>query len=162
MTGEERADLTMHHKKADRVPVMCQLSLGHIILNSRFSPAEFIFDNEVYVDSLISLVKGYDFDGTLIGETGRNCEDLKKRLLRIENLKKGQMIYWNNGARTWCPEDDYPWYYSKEGTSRLFLGADFFQRLSLLEKSKIRGFRKCLRAAITSTFYYWSNQCPSS
>lgn len=35
MIGEERADLTMHHKKADRVPVMCQLSLGHIVLNSR-------------------------------------------------------------------------------------------------------------------------------
>ncbi len=34
MTGEERIRLTMNHQKADRVPVFCQLSLGHYKINS--------------------------------------------------------------------------------------------------------------------------------
>ena len=44
----------MRHGIPDRVPVMCQLALGHYFLHSRPRPAEIWFDSDVLIDTFLN------------------------------------------------------------------------------------------------------------
>ncbi len=57
MNSKERMALAMAHEKPDRVPVMCQLALGHYFLYSDFSPVDIWFDSETFVKSLLDRQK---------------------------------------------------------------------------------------------------------
>ena len=46
MTGKRRIAAAMRHERVDRVPVMCQLAIGHYLLNSGIAPAELWFTSE--------------------------------------------------------------------------------------------------------------------
>ena len=52
MNSRERVAAAMGHRIPDRVPVLCQLALGHYFLHSQFEPAEIWFDSEVFVRTL--------------------------------------------------------------------------------------------------------------
>ena len=49
MNSRERVASAMRHEIPDRVPVMCQLALGHYFLHSGHAPADIWFDSEVFV-----------------------------------------------------------------------------------------------------------------
>jgi hypothetical protein len=70
MTGRERVALAMSHREPDRVPVMCQLSVGHFVLKTGCSPVEFRHDPDVYADVLYRVRELYAFDGILVSVPG--------------------------------------------------------------------------------------------
>lgn len=54
----------------DRVPVMCQLSIGHMVLVTGSNPMELWHDPEVYADALFDIRERYGFDGILVSVPG--------------------------------------------------------------------------------------------
>lgn len=107
MTSKERMAAAMRHQTPDRVPVMCQLSLGHYFLNCKNTPSKIWFDSETFAKSLIDLRQKYKFDGVLINLPGRpdNWED---NIERIEKQEDAENIVWKNGYETVVPHDDNP------------------------------------------------------
>jgi len=43
----------MNHQTPDRVPVMCQLALGHYFLNCGGKPSKIWFDSEAFAGALV-------------------------------------------------------------------------------------------------------------
>ena len=84
----------MRHECPDRVPVMCQLALGHYFLHSGHEPAEIWFDSEVFVRTLIEFQQRYRFDGFLINVPGRPPDwrrwlsDQRRRPARTADLEQ--------------------------------------------------------------------------
>ncbi|MCK6473151.1 MAG: hypothetical protein L6R28_15510 [Planctomycetes bacterium] len=114
MTGRERMALAMRHQKADRVPVMCQLSIGHYMVNTEFPGYEIWHSSEVFAECLVRLARKYRFDGVMINLPGRP-ENWKKNVERlvVSDEKEGEdLIFWKNypGA-TKCPHDDNAHHY---------------------------------------------------
>src|SRR3972149_1381206 len=66
MTGKERILAAMRKEPVDRVPVMCQLAIGHYLLNTDVTPAELWFTSEGFARALVTLQQRYRFDGILI------------------------------------------------------------------------------------------------
>lgn len=92
----------------DRTPVMCQLSVGHMLLQLGVSPAELWFDAPIYLEVLRTLREIYDFDGILISLHGHDPE-WKKAVERIEQRNGGEeWIFWKNGDTSIFPPDDLP------------------------------------------------------
>ena len=91
----------------DRVPLMCQFSIGHMLQQLDVSPAELWFDPDVFAHALLSLREMYDFDGVLISLHGHNPhwrDDVESRRL----TQDGEEILWRNGDKTICAYDDLP------------------------------------------------------
>lgn len=102
----------------DRVPVMCQLSLGHYFLHSGIDPVKVWYTTEGFVEALIRMRERYQFDGILVNLPGRdpNYED---HVDRIETRQGERIMRWKNGSYTIFPDDDNPHYYMADG-SRYF------------------------------------------
>jgi uroporphyrinogen-III decarboxylase len=105
MNGKERIALAMQHQPPDRVPVMCQLSLGHYFLNTNLAPHEIWFTSEGFAEALVALQRRYQFDGILINIPGRP-RNLLNQIERLEKTEEGEMIQWRNGHVTLVPWDD--------------------------------------------------------
>ena len=114
MTGKERIRIAMEGSIPDRVPVMCQLSLGHYFLYSGIDPLEIWYTADGFSDALIALQKRYQFDGILVNLHGRP-ENWKEFVERIEDRHGEKFIWWQNGCYTKFPNDDNPHYYQKDG-----------------------------------------------
>jgi hypothetical protein len=97
--------LAMRHQEADRVPVMCQLALGHYFLNAGLAPHEIWFSSEGFAEALVAMQRRYRFDGILINLPGRPRGFLNQ-IKKIEKTKKGEVITWKNGHVTLIPWDD--------------------------------------------------------
>ncbi len=105
MNGRARVALTMQHKQPDRVPVMCQLSLGHYLLNTKFPPHELWYSSEAMAEALLTLQRRYHFDGILVNVPGRPDGYLKD-VTRLEKTSDGEWLTWRNNDRTFLPWDD--------------------------------------------------------
>ena len=110
MNGRERIALTMRHREPDRVPVMCQLSIGHYNLNGGYKPHEIWYETEAFVDASVKLARRYSFDGIMVVLTGRPPNYLDNAVSLKED-GEGQTIIWRNGDRTFLPWDDMPHHY---------------------------------------------------
>jgi uroporphyrinogen-III decarboxylase len=113
MTGRERIARTAHHELPDRVPVMCQLSLGHYFLNVKPSgdlPAclEIWYTSEGFARALVELQRRYHFDGILINLVGRDDQNWEKEIERIEYRDSECVVHWKNGWWSEAPFDDNP------------------------------------------------------
>ena len=96
----------MRHRPVDRVPVMCQLAVGHYLLNTDVEPAELWFTSEGFARALITLARRYRFDGILINLPGRD-PDWMRHVERIETAEDGsQTVFFRGGDRARCPADD--------------------------------------------------------
>ncbi|NCO33086.1 MAG: hypothetical protein AUJ92_15030 [Armatimonadetes bacterium CG2_30_59_28] len=106
MNSKHRIAHAMKHQPVDRVPVMCQLSIGHYLLSTAISPSELWYTSEGFATALIELQRRYRFDGILINLPGSSPE-WRADVERIERDEKGdETIYWKNGDQAWCPHDD--------------------------------------------------------
>lgn len=56
MNSKSRMRAAMAHETVDRVPVMCQLAIGHYLLHTRVKPAELWFTSEGFAGPLIELL----------------------------------------------------------------------------------------------------------
>ncbi len=105
MTSRERVVAAMNLQEPDRVPVMCQLSMGHYLVNIDVSPAEYWTRNDLIVDAFIQLADRYQFDGILINLPGRDPQ-AADYLDRIEQTPDAEFIHYTNGGKCVCPFDD--------------------------------------------------------
>jgi uroporphyrinogen-III decarboxylase len=105
VTGKERIRLAMQLKEPDRVPVMCQMSVGYILLNTKLSPVDWMFTNEKHVEALIELAEKYDFDGVLLLVPGQDPY-LRDAVLRVSEDEEEMIVHWKDGGMTVCPWGD--------------------------------------------------------
>lgn len=109
MNSKQRVRAAMNLDTPDRVPLMCQCSIGHMLQQLRVSPVEFWFEAKVFREGLLQLRAQYDFDGVLVSLHGHNPhwrDEVLKRTLTAE----AEEVLWKNGDRMICPFDDLPYY----------------------------------------------------
>ncbi len=115
MNSREKMDLAMRLGKPDRVPVMCQLSLGHYFLHSGLDPLDIWYSSEGFGEALIILQRRYGFDGILVNLPGRDPH-WRSFIERIETRDGERIIRWKNDWYTVVPPDDNPHLYQPDGT----------------------------------------------
>jgi len=99
----------------DRVPVMCQLALGHYFLHAGLSPFEIWFTNDGFAEALIRLQERYRFDGILVNLPSRP-RDIERHVDRIDRGDAEDVVHWRNGGSSRLPHDDNAHYTPPEGT----------------------------------------------
>jgi hypothetical protein len=110
MTSRERMSLAMHPadgRVPDRVPVMCQLALGHYFLHAEGGPIEIWHDSDAFANALVLLANRYGFDGILVNLPGRN-PGWRRKIDRVETRERDRVLYWADGTVTIVPADDNP------------------------------------------------------
>ena len=106
MNSKQRMRAAMRHEPVDRVPVMCQLALGHYLLNTELTPVELWFTSEGFARALVTLQRRYRFDGILINLLGTD-PDWMRLVERIETADDGgQTVFFKGGDTARCPADD--------------------------------------------------------
>jgi hypothetical protein len=105
MNGRERVAMAMRHEIPDRVPVMCQLAIGHYFLNTGLPPYRIWFTSEGFAEALVLLQRRYQFDGILVNIPGRPA-NLLDEVSSIEDARDGQRLTWRDGDITIIPWDD--------------------------------------------------------
>lgn len=110
MNSRERMAVAMRRGTPDRVPVMCQLSLGHYFLNAGLPHVDIWHDTEAFAQALVTLQRRYGFDGILINLPGRD-PNWRKHIVKIEEKDGETIIHWKNGLFTVAPPDDNPHVY---------------------------------------------------
>lgn len=99
--------MAMRHQIPDRVPVMCQLALGHYFLHAGLKPHEIWFSSEAFAEALVKMQRRYRFDGILINLPGRP-PNLLDRVQSITHDADGEWLTWDTGDKTFFPWDDNP------------------------------------------------------
>jgi len=107
MDSQERMSRAMNHEEPDRVPVMCQLALGHYFLHCDLAPADIWFDSEAFANALVILQCRYRFDGILVNLPGRP-PDWRSRIASCRKDQGKECIRWKSGLGTVFPPDDNP------------------------------------------------------
>lgn len=116
MTSRERVVTALHRQQPDRVPVMCQLSIGHYLVNLDLDPAQYWLSNELIADAYVELARRYHFDGILVNLPGRT-PDAAAYVESIERIPTGQVIHYRDGSECKCPVADLPTHASGEQPS---------------------------------------------
>ncbi len=106
-TPRQRVRDAMDLKCPDRVPLMCQLSIGHMLLQLNVSPLEFWHDLNVFAEGLIELREIYDFDGVLVSLHGHD-PDWRMKIQSRSVIAASEEIVWQNGERLRYLPDDLP------------------------------------------------------
>ena len=118
MTGKQRIRAAMRHEPVDRVPVMCQLAIGHYLLNADVQPVDLWFTSEGFARAAVLLAHRYGFDGVLLNLLGCN-PDWMRDVARIETAADGsQAVLFTNGERAQCPADDNVQHIHRDGYRR--------------------------------------------
>jgi uroporphyrinogen-III decarboxylase len=107
MNSRERVAAAMNHNEPDRVPVMCQLALGHYFLNCDYNPSDIWFDSETFATALVELQQRYRFDGILVNLPGRP-NNWKDYLRSYKQAGNEEHLTWKNGLETVVPFNDNP------------------------------------------------------
>jgi Uroporphyrinogen decarboxylase (URO-D) len=109
MTGKERIKAAMDLKSVDQIPFMCQMSIGHMLVQLDVSPIEFWFDKDVYQYGLIKLHEQYGFDGILVSLYGHD-PNWRERIVEIKKTDEFEIGKFENGDEIMCPYNDLPYY----------------------------------------------------
>ncbi len=107
MNSKERLNAAMAFSVPDRVPVMSQMSIGHMLLQAGAAPSELWNSAEVFASALVALADLYGFDGILISLHGHSPR-WSRRIHRLERTPEGERITWIGGGSTFFPVDDLP------------------------------------------------------
>ncbi len=94
----------------DRVPVMCQMSVGHMLLRTGHSPAGFWNSADLFASGLLELRESYGFDGILVSLHGHQ-KGWEKEMAALRKDGDVETIIWKRGGRTVFPPDDLPRHY---------------------------------------------------
>lgn len=115
MNGKQRIAAAMRHQPVDRVPVMCQLAIGHYLVNTELTPVEIWYTSEGFAQALVALQQRYGFDGILVNLLGTD-PDWMRFVERIETAGDGaQTVYFANGDTARCPADDNVHHICRDG-----------------------------------------------
>ena len=113
MTGKERVALAMRRERPDRVPVMCQMAMGHIYLKTQLSPLDVWHDPETYTEALFRMRERYSFDGILVSVPGGD-PDWRDKIVERHSNDKSEYVKWSEAPLNPSPyplgdETAYPW-----------------------------------------------------
>jgi len=111
VNGRERIGRVMGGRIPDRVPVFCQLSLGHYMLQTEHEPYRIWHSSDVFAQALLELADRYGFDGILVNLPGRP-PDWESHLAGFRRSGGETRLDWDNGGHTRCPDDDNASYHS--------------------------------------------------
>ncbi len=106
-TPRERMRMAMSGGRPARVPVMCQMSIGHMLLQSGARPEELWLDEDCLAETLRVLRARYSFDGILVSLHG-HFRDWSRKAVDIIRDGQGTRIRWADGSETFFPPDDLP------------------------------------------------------
>jgi uroporphyrinogen-III decarboxylase len=87
-TSKERVNAAMNLQHPDRVPLMCQFSIGSMMTLLETNPVAFWYDKNVFADGLVKLCGMFRFDGILVSLHGHS-DRWKKDLLSYECIREG-------------------------------------------------------------------------
>jgi hypothetical protein len=109
MTSRARMHAAMHpdEGRPDRVPVMCQLALGHYFRHAGLDPIDVWHDSAAFAEALLRLQRAYRFDGILVNLPGRRG-DWRRFIRSIEDRGTRRIIHWPNGRVTVAWPDENP------------------------------------------------------
>ncbi|HZW39062.1 MAG TPA: uroporphyrinogen decarboxylase family protein [Ignavibacteriaceae bacterium] len=113
MNSKERVKAVMELKTPDRVPLLCQFSIGHMLRQLDESPVLFWFDVDTYVKGLLKLREIYNFDGILISLHGHS-DKWKDEINGFDTYDDFDLIEWKNGDSTKFLHNDLPVHTFKE------------------------------------------------
>ena len=111
----------MRLQPVDKVPRMCPMSIGHMLLPMKISPADFWHDVNVFADGLIALRGIYDFDGILVSLHGHDPlwrEQIQSRRMTNEH----EEIVWKNGDTTHYVFNDLPRHFAAAPRLPMLIG----------------------------------------
>ncbi len=114
MTSRDRMAVAMRHGTPDRVPVMCQLALGHYFLHGGRDDVDVWHDSEAFADVLVRLQRRYGFDGILVNLPGRDPE-WRSHVADVRREGRDRHVVWANGWITVAPPDDNPHVFLPDG-----------------------------------------------
>jgi len=114
MTSRERMDLAMRGRTPDRVPVMCQLALGHYFLRAGLDFVDVWHSSDAFAEALVTLQRRYGFDGILVNLPGRDPR-WQRHVARVDDQEGERVITWSNGWCTVAPRDDNPHVFRENG-----------------------------------------------
>jgi hypothetical protein len=103
----------MHLGTPERVPVMSQMAIGHILLNTHIDPVEFLLSSQRYADGLLAMRALYDMDGLLLHKPGRE-NGWEPLMEEIERDGECPIVRLRGGAHIECRWDDDPYYIHPE------------------------------------------------
>ena len=86
----ERVVAAMNLQKPDRVPLMCQFSIGAMMNQLHPDPVAFWYDQKTFADGLIELCQRFHFDGILVSLHGHS-DYWKKDLIARKDLGEGRV-----------------------------------------------------------------------
>lgn len=89
LTPRERVLAAMNLQKPDKVPLMCQFSIGSMMQQLKPSPAEFWYDGELFAISLVELCKRFNFDGILVSLHGHS-PNWREKVVSFKELEEGK------------------------------------------------------------------------
>ena len=107
MQSKTRIALAMDLRIPDRVPLMCQMSIGYMVRVLAVSPEKFWNDPDVYAAGLRELRRRYEFDGILISLHGHDPA-WRDRMSGCREVPDGVMVKWLDGSSTLYPGNDLP------------------------------------------------------
>jgi hypothetical protein len=99
MNSKERIIKAMNMETPDRVPLMCQFSIGCMMLQLQTNPYLFWHDKHEYTNGLIKLCQKFRFDGILVSLHGHS-EKWKKNLKHIEKFSEGYKLHYTDRIET--------------------------------------------------------------
>ncbi len=100
----------MAGRPPDRVPVMCQMSIGHMLLQTGARPSVFWNSGAAFARGLVALRRAYRFDGILVSLHGHDPA-WEKNISSLKKENGAEVVVWKNGDRTVFPPDDLPMHY---------------------------------------------------
>jgi hypothetical protein len=115
MNSRERMQAAMNHREPDRLPVMCQLALGHYFLHCPYRASDIWFDSDTFAAALIDRQRCYRFDGILVNIPGRP-PDWTRRIKSRREIQGAEHIDWESGLETIIPPDDNAQTFAAGGT----------------------------------------------
>ncbi len=110
MTPRERVYKAMNMEHPDRVPLMCQFSIGFMnqqLKSSGISPMELWLDAEKYAEALLLLRERFNFDGILVSIHG-HAEDWRDSIQKTD-FKEGMEIAKFPDRIEYYPDNDLPY-----------------------------------------------------
>ena len=108
MNARERMRQAMSLAAPEPVPVMCQLSIGHVLVNADVDPLRFNFTNDGFARGLLAMQARYGFDGILIHKPGRDRGVLDRA--EVIATERGPQLSFPDGGAILCPADEDPRY----------------------------------------------------
>ena len=117
-TPREAMRQAMDRSHPSRIPLMCQLSIGHMLLQLDVSPLEFWHDPDVFAEGLCRLREIYTFDGVLVSLHGHDPE-WRNAIRSKKQTPAGEEVTWQDGTKYLYLADDLPQPIQERGTDPL-------------------------------------------